>query len=47
MDACLMARFMDAAEAEKSGLVAGVIPADQLLEKTLIPAIAKSAEIIG
>ena len=35
MDMCLTARMMDAAEAEKSGLVARVIPADQLLEETL------------
>lgn len=35
MDLCLTARMMDAAEAEKSGLVARIIPADQLLEETL------------
>ena len=35
MDMCLTTRMMDAAEAEKSGLVARVIPADQLLEETL------------
>ncbi|MBL0353386.1 MAG: enoyl-CoA hydratase [Dechloromonas sp.] len=35
MDMCLTARMMDAAEAEKSGLVARIIPADQLLEETL------------
>ena len=35
MDLCLTARMMDALEAEKSGLVARVIPADQLLEETL------------
>ncbi|WP_371323687.1 enoyl-CoA hydratase [Dechloromonas sp. ZY10] len=35
MDLCLTARMMDAAEAEKSGLVARVIPAEQLLEDTL------------
>ena len=35
MDMCLTARMMDAAEAEKSGLVARVIPADQLLEEAL------------
>ena len=35
MDLCLTARMMDAAEAEKAGLVARVIPADQLLEETL------------
>jgi len=35
MDLCLTARMMDAAEAEKSGLVARMIPAEQLLEDTL------------
>jgi enoyl-CoA hydratase len=35
MDLCLTARMMDAAEAEKAGLVARIIPADQLLEETL------------
>ncbi len=35
MDMCLTGRMMDAAEAEKAGLVARVIPADQLLDETL------------
>ncbi|MEN9879609.1 MAG: hypothetical protein RIQ55_255 [Pseudomonadota bacterium] len=35
MDLCLTARMMDAAEAESAGLVARIIPADQLLEETL------------
>lgn len=35
MDLCLTGRMMDAAEAEKSGLVARLFPADQLLEETL------------
>jgi enoyl-CoA hydratase len=35
MDLCLTARMMDAAEAEKSGLVARVIPADQLMDETM------------
>ena len=35
MDMCLTARFIDAAEAERSGLVARVFPADKLLEETL------------
>lgn len=35
MDMCLTGRMMDAAEAERSGLVARVFPADQLLEETL------------
>jgi enoyl-CoA hydratase len=42
MGRCLTARFMDAAEAERSGLVARVIPADQLLEETL-----KAAAVIA
>ena len=35
MDLCLTGRFMDATEAEKSGLVARIYPAEQLLEETL------------
>ena len=35
MDMCLTARFIDAQEAERAGLVARVIPADKLLEETL------------
>jgi len=35
MDMCLTGRLMDAAEAERSGLVARVIAAEQLLEETL------------
>jgi enoyl-CoA hydratase len=35
MDMCLTARMMDAAEAERSGLVARIYPADQLLDETL------------
>jgi len=35
MDLCLTARMMDAAEAEKAGLVARIIPAESLLEETL------------
>jgi len=35
MDLCLSARMMDAAEAEKAGLVARIYPADTLLEETL------------
>ncbi len=38
MDMCLTSRFMDAAEAERSGLVARIIPADKLLEETLAAA---------
>ncbi len=35
MDMCLSARMMDAAEAERAGLVARIFPADQLLDETL------------
>ena len=35
MDLCLTARMMDATEAESAGLVARVIPAEQLLDETL------------
>ncbi len=42
MDMCLTARMMDAAEAEKAGLVARIYPVDQLLAETL-----KAAETIA
>jgi len=35
MDMCLTARLMDAAEAEKAGLVARIYPVEQLLDETL------------
>src|SRR5688500_6861418 len=35
MDMCLTGRMMDAEEAERSGLVARVVPADQLLDEAL------------
>ena len=38
MDMCLTARFIDAQEAERAGLVARIIAADQLLEETLAAA---------
>ncbi|MBX3678604.1 enoyl-CoA hydratase [Cognatazoarcus halotolerans] len=38
MDMCLTARMMDATEAERCGLVARVIPADNLMEETLAAA---------
>ena len=38
MDMCLTARMMDAAEAERAGLVARVFPADRLLDETLAAA---------
>ncbi len=43
MDLCLTGRMMDAAEAEKSGLVARVVPADKLMEEAL----AAAATIAG
>ena len=38
MDMCLTARMMDAAEAERAGLVSRVVPTDKLLEETLAAA---------
>ncbi|MEL6287924.1 MAG: enoyl-CoA hydratase [Pseudomonadota bacterium] len=35
MDMCLTGRTMDAAEAERSGLVSRVVPADDLVEETM------------
>jgi enoyl-CoA hydratase len=35
MDLCLTARTMDAQEAERSGLVSRVVPADKLVEEAL------------
>ena len=42
MEMCLTGRMMDAAEAERSGLVAKVVPADQLLDEAM-----KTAEVIA
>ena len=42
MEMCLTGRMMDAAEAEQSGLVAKVVPADQLVDEAL-----KTAEAIA
>ncbi|KFG94924.1 enoyl-CoA hydratase [Burkholderia paludis] len=35
MDMCLTARFMDASEAERAGLVSRVLPADKLLDEAI------------
>jgi enoyl-CoA hydratase/carnithine racemase len=35
MDLCLTGRMMDAAEAERAGLAARVVPADKLMEEAL------------
>jgi len=35
MDLCLTGRMMDAAEAERAGLVARLVPADQLMEEAM------------
>ena len=35
MDLCLTGRMMDAAEAERAGLVSRVVPADKLMEETV------------
>jgi len=42
MEMCLTGRMMDAAEAERSGLVARVVPAEQLLDEAM-----KTAEAIA
>jgi enoyl-CoA hydratase len=42
MDMCLTGRMMDAAEAERSGLVSRVVPADKLMEEAM-----KTAETIA
>jgi enoyl-CoA hydratase len=38
MDLCLTGRMMDAAEAERSGLVSRVVPAERLMEEALMAA---------
>ncbi|HJW57688.1 MAG TPA: enoyl-CoA hydratase [Burkholderiaceae bacterium] len=38
MDMCLTARMMDAAEAERAGLVSRVVPADKLIDEALAAA---------
>ncbi|MET0963076.1 MAG: enoyl-CoA hydratase [Noviherbaspirillum sp.] len=38
MDMCLTGRMMDAAEAERAGLVSRIVPADKLIEETLAAA---------
>src|SRR5919107_3855443 len=43
MEMCLTGRMMDAAEAERAGLVAKVVPADQLLDEALRTAEAIAA----
>ncbi|MCB1915594.1 MAG: enoyl-CoA hydratase [Rhodocyclaceae bacterium] len=43
MDMCLTARMMDAAEAERAGLVARIIAADRLIDETLAAAQAIAA----
>ncbi|MDX9765611.1 MAG: enoyl-CoA hydratase [Chiayiivirga sp.] len=43
MDLCLTARMMDAAEAERSGLVSRVVPAERLLDEALEAAAAIAA----
>ena len=43
MDLCLTARMMDAAEAERAGLVSRVVPADRLLDEAIDAAIVIAA----
>jgi enoyl-CoA hydratase len=38
MDMCLTGRMMDATEAERAGLVARIVPADRLIDETLVAA---------
>ncbi|MGY4607678.1 enoyl-CoA hydratase [Bradyrhizobium sp. USDA 4474] len=38
MDLCLTGRMMDAAEAERSGLVSRIVPADRLMDETMAAA---------
>lgn len=38
MDMCLTGRMMDAAEAERAGLVSRVVPADKLLDEAMVAA---------
>jgi enoyl-CoA hydratase len=38
MDLCLTGRMMDAAEAERSGLVSRVVPADKLMDEAIAAA---------
>ena len=38
MDMCLTARMMDAAEAERAGLISRIVPADKLMEESLAAA---------
>lgn len=57
MDLCLTGRMMDAAEAERSGLVSRIVPADKLMEETLAiaekiaalsrPAVAMAKEAVN
>jgi len=44
MDMVLTARMMDAAEAERAGLVSRVVPADKLLEEALAAAAKIAAQ---
>ena len=44
MDLCLTGRLMDAAEAERAGLVARVVPADKLMEEAMKAATAIAAK---
>ena len=44
MDMCLTGRMMDAAEAERSGLVSRIVPADRLIDEALKTAEAVAAK---
>lgn len=43
MDMCLTARMMDAAEAERAGLVSRIVPLDKLMEETIAAATSIAA----
>jgi enoyl-CoA hydratase len=43
MDLCLTGRMMDAAEAERAGLVSRVVPADRVLEEAIAVAASIAA----
>jgi enoyl-CoA hydratase len=44
MDLCLTTRMMDAAEAERAGLVSRVVPADKLMEEALAAALVIASQ---
>ena len=47
MDLCLTGRMMDAAEAERSGLVSRIVPADKLMDEVMEAAARRSPRCRG